>query len=224
MSSFTDPLTDRALKHLDHLPLSYSCRWLQNDAIGRKGSFKCTIKNHNASLFLLLNIVCDRRRQFLSFLSLFPPPTHTHPHARAHAHTPHLPTAPGSHFSALALPAEEKGIKAKSLTEQQQFNIFGRGEAVLLQVFLDGFAPIQSRPLLCAQSTSHGQRTQLDRVSVPGSTEESAIIRRMNETSIANPFSFLRWFIAPLFSAQASIPLRSLCFFLGSRVEAPLKH
>lgn len=42
------------------------------------------------------------------------------------------------------------------LTEQQQLDILGRGDPVLLQVLLDGFAPVQSRPLLCAQGTSHG--------------------------------------------------------------------
>lgn len=71
-----------------------------------------------------------------------PPPTH---------HTLHLP----ERF--VPLPnLGWPGGGGTSLTEQQQFDIFGRSETVLLEVFLDGFAPVQSRPLLCAQGTSHG--------------------------------------------------------------------
>lgn len=173
-------------------------------------------KNHNASLFLLLNIVCDRRRQFLSFLSLFPPPTHTHPRARAHAHTPHLPTAPGLISQPWRYQPRRSALTPSLLPSSSSLTSLAAVRPSSFRFF--SMALLRSRAALSSALRVHPMVREHSLIECRyGSTEESAIIRRMNETSIANPFPFLRWFIAPLFSARASIPLRSLCFFLGSR-------
>jgi len=55
--------------------------------------------------------------------------------------------------------ARRRGARSGAgLTEQEQLHVFGRADAVLLQVLLDGLAALQGGPLLGAQGTSHGEK------------------------------------------------------------------
>ncbi len=53
---------------------------------------------------------------------------------------------------------QPRGRRGSSLTEQKQLDVLGGDHPVLLQVFLDGLAPVQSCALLGAQCTSHVSR------------------------------------------------------------------
>lgn len=48
------------------------------------------------------------------------------------------------------------GGDRRVLTEQEEFHVFGRADPVLLQVLLDGLAPLQGGSFLSTQGTSHG--------------------------------------------------------------------
>lgn len=60
-----------------------------------------------------------------------------------------------------------RGRRGSSLTEQKQFDVLGGDHPVLLQVFLDGLAPVQSCALLGAQCTSHVSRRMSNPVVSP---------------------------------------------------------
>ncbi|TNN87460.1 hypothetical protein EYF80_002177 [Liparis tanakae] len=63
---------------------------------------------------------------------------------------------------------QPRGRRGSSLTEQKQLDVLGGDHPVLLQVPLDGLAPVQSSALLGAQRTSHVSRRVSNPVFSPG--------------------------------------------------------
>lgn len=70
---------------------------------------------------------------------------------------------------------------ATDLTQQKQLDVLGGDHPVLLQVFLDGLAPVQSRALLGAQCTSHVSR----RISNPVVSPVRPVPRRLSISALS---------------------------------------